>query len=261
MSLFLLIFGISILVAMLVYICVATWNKKIGVQLVFTLGGVGVISCIVVANAPNIAGLVLKYGDKATYGVELQRVEKKAQQVQTDAAEVRQMKKQIEDIVGRLEKSEQAAQEADKTLKGMQEQQAPRRLSDEQKRILVKALSPFRGQKVSLKFIMGDDNSQVFAKDFEDVLKSSEWEMTGGPKANPALFSSTPVGIELHLNEGEVEANRVPQSFDTLAKTLNGWRLLGRSALQKDKNIPAGEISIIVGRKPPVEEITPSPKQ
>lgn len=107
MSLFLLVLGIVILVAVIVFICVAAWNKRIGVQLAFTLGVMGVIACIVVANLPNIVGLVLKSGDKTAYGLELQRVEQKAKEVATDTDEVRRMKEQIEALVKRVEQGEQ----------------------------------------------------------------------------------------------------------------------------------------------------------
>lgn len=254
----LLICGVGIIAAVLLFVCVAAWHKRMSAHVIFALGAVGVIAGIVVTNLPDIVGLVLKSGVNASYGLQLQRVERAAQQVETDTTEVRQMKKQIELIVGRLEKGEQTAsqignavQEADKKLKDMQQQQATRRLSDEQKRILVNALSPFRGQKVSLECVLGDDEGYKFAKDFEDVFIRAGWDFGAIPGVSRTSYTRDPIGIEIHLHEKEGDAGRVPQGLDILAETLMQLGILDKRVLFKNAKIPVGEIQLRVGKNPP----------
>lgn len=103
----LLILGILIVIAVLTFICVASWHGKIGAQLGISLAVVAVIAAIVVANFPDMAGLVVKSGEKDLYSIQFQKVERAAQQVQTDADEVRQMKEQIKTLVKRVEQGEQ----------------------------------------------------------------------------------------------------------------------------------------------------------
>ena len=247
-----------------VVVGVALWllcRQQIAAGGFFGVTLAGVLAGAVVAGLPRIIAVTMKAGTTTSVAVKWQEVEKavqqvstQAQQVQTDAIEVRQMKEQIQEIVGRLEKSEQtvsqmdsAVQETNKGLKNIQEQQIPRRLSDEQRRTLVGALSSLQRLKVEILSVVGDSEGLGFSRNFRDVFKEAGW---GDVQMNVIIPTKDIVGIEIHVNEAEAKVRQVPPSVNALAKTLMQMGLVHKSQLFADPKTPVGKVVLTVGRKP-----------
>lgn len=128
--------------------------------------------------------------------------------------------------------------------------QLPRRLSDEQKQILIDVLSPFRGQKVSINGILGNDEGRDLVEDFKDVFARARWDLGGDSGVSRNIYTKDPIGIAIHLNKHEVEAGRIPQSAVVLGETLIQIGLLDQRAFLKDEKTPVGEIELRIGWKP-----------
>lgn len=240
--------GIFIMVAVLVGVFVAAVKKKMGPSTIVALVFAGIVVGLVVPNAPDLAGLVLKTGDKTAYSVQLEkRVEKKVQQVETDATEVRQMKEQIQMIVGRLEKGEQATQEASKKLRDLQK----RRLSNEQKQILVKALSPFQGQTVFIGEDFRADDGPELVQDFKDVFVEAKWKLEGESDSDViTAYRGAPIGIEIYTNKAEMNAGRILESAKVLNEALFKLGMIQQAAIIGSETTPIGRVEVGIGRRP-----------
>jgi hypothetical protein len=83
------------------------------------------------------------------------------------------------------------AKVAENQIEALQARQAGRTLSDQQKQSLIAALSPHRGQKVSVARIMGDGEAEPFANNFLDVFVASGWVFNGSRKFSKASTVKT----------------------------------------------------------------------
>jgi hypothetical protein len=143
--------------------------------------------------------------------------------------------------------SEQATTEQIESIKAAQRQ---RRLSDEQKRTLIAALSPYQGQKISVVRIMGDTEAEPPANDFVDVLVAAGWVFDGKPGVVQAAYDRDPIGIEPTLNQVEAKAGRIPPALPVLVDTLLQLNLIRERKGFANLNVPIGRIELRVGRRP-----------
>ena len=127
---------------------------------------------------------------------------------------------------------------------------APRRLSDQQKEMLIAALKPFHGQRVDVVCILGDTEGKQFAQDFDTVFRQAGWNDGGGSGISQAVITPDPKGIEVTLNQGEVSAGRIPKSAEVLVDTLAAAGLLNAKNAFVNAEAPADRITFRVGRKP-----------
>ena len=141
--------------------------------------------------------------------------------------------------------------ETRKQLESVKAAQQQRRLSVEQKHILISALSPFRGQKVSVARIMGDVEAEPLADDFVEVLVKAGWDFGGKPGTDQSAYDKDPVGIEVTLNQAEVEAGRLPPAAKALIVSLAKLSIINGDNAFVNPGIPADSIEIRVGKKPP----------
>jgi hypothetical protein len=135
-----------------------------------------------------------------------------------------------------------------KTARAPNEPELPRRLSESQKQALVAALSPFRGQKIDVVCIYGDEEGNQFSKDFDGVFRSAGWDNGGG--INHAKYDQNPVGIEVTFNQSEISAGRVPRAGEALIETLVNLGLVKRKQGFLSPQAPADRITFRIGINP-----------
>lgn len=127
-----------------------------------------------------------------------------------------------------------------------------RKLADAQRNILIAALSQFRGQKIDIVSAVGDTDGNRYAEDFALMFVAAGWDIGEGPRE--AVFTpAPPVGIQIAMNEGDVDAGRIPSSLKALAYTLAALKIIPQNTAARDANAPAGRITFRVGRAPPLQ--------
>jgi len=153
-----------------------------------------------------------------------------------------------EEADDRIKQLQNALSEADKKLSEFQKEPAPRRITGQQKAELIAALSPFRGQKVSIVCVMGDEEGLALAQDFVAVFVAANWHFEGTLGVAQATYSKNPIGVEVTLNENKVNANRVPPAAAALISSLISMGLTKGGF--KNAEVPADKIEVRVGNKP-----------
>ena len=147
----------------------------------------------------------------------------------------------------------------DSEMTEVREQMEPWTLSEEQRQFLIKELSPFRGQKVSIKCVFGNSNSLLMAKDFQSVFSESGWDFGGPPSVSRVEYVNPRIGIEVNLNETEVKSGRnetevntkhVPPAARVLITSLMKLGVHGKEVFA-DPKVPVGQIVFEVGSRPP----------
>jgi hypothetical protein len=135
-------------------------------------------------------------------------------------------------------------------LEKVEQQQAPRRLSAEQQRTLINALSPFPGQKIRISALMGNTESIDLANDFVFVVREASWDDDTGMvlymPAGPPL-----TGVEMIMNT-EVRDAGVPPAARALVDALIQVGILSGRNIRVKPEVPSGTIILNVGVKPPV---------
>ena len=158
------------------------------------------------------------------------------------AAEIGALKNQLTDAENRM-------LEAKKTTGEVTRAQAYRHLTDEQKQTLIKALSPFRGDKVRIFYIVGDAEGKAYAEEFLYVFAQAGWDYGGGFGVNQGIFDQDPIGIDITLNATQVATGKIPRAAETLARTLRALGLPERGF--RSPGVAPGTIELRIGKKPP----------
>ncbi len=130
------------------------------------------------------------------------------------------------------------------------QQSGPRRLSMEQQQRLVNILSAFKGQKVTTTSVIGDEEGDAFARDFQTVFAAAGWDHGTHDKVDHRYITPTPVGVMVAMNEGEANAGRFMPAIEALIGTLQQAGIMSRNELLVNSEVPVGEINLIVGYKP-----------
>ena len=140
--------------------------------------------------------------------------------------------------------------EAAQKLTNLQKGATHRSLLPEQKLRLIEALKPFAGQKVTVAAVMGSDDGLAFANDFMEVFRAAQWDIDPGSPTQAMYGNKTPVGLEPTMNQGEAEANRVPNSFVKLIETLAALNLAPPRAAFVNPEVEIGRIEMRIGVRP-----------
>jgi hypothetical protein len=121
---------------------------------------------------------------------------------------------------------------------------APRRLSSEQKKVLIQSLSPFKGNSVDIICLIGDSESFRYAEDFVSVFRAAGWDAGANTGINQAVFSGVPEGVMVKVVS---EAETHTPILEAFGKGLSmiGIRAVGIFAPGAKK-----PFELIVGRKP-----------
>jgi hypothetical protein len=157
----------------------------------------------------------------------------------------------------RQQEQEQAEQrhaaelaETQRRVEETRRQQAPRRLTEDQKRSLVAALSPFAGQKFKLEYGMGNNEAANYAADFMDVFRNAKWVDVGNSPIQAIWTGPGSVGIEVTLNQEEADKGAVPRAAFVLIETLGRLGLADHAGF-KNPQVPSQTIEFRIGAKPP----------
>ena len=141
--------------------------------------------------------------------------------------------------------------ELERKIASLQSPQAPRRMTAEQQQTLIKALSPFKGQKVTTTSVIGDEEGDVFARDFQTVFNAAGWDHGSHERVEHRFITPTPIGVMVAMNEGEAHAGRIMPSVETLISVLQQLGITSRGELLVNPQVPVGEINLIIGNKAP----------
>ena len=158
------------------------------------------------------------------------------------AAEIGDLKTQLAEAKNQLAEAENKVEEVTR-------KEANRHLTDEEKRTLISALSPFRGYKVRIFCILGDVEGKAYAEDFVNVFAQAGWDYGGGGGVKESRFDKDPVGIEITLNATQVAAGKIPRAAEPLGRTLSALGLAVGGFRSPD--VPPDTIEIRIGKKPP----------
>jgi len=158
---------------------------------------------------------------------------------QRDEAEVRR-KTEVEGLQNRLTAAQRKVAEF--------ERQAPRRLTDDQKRVLTRALSPFRNQKIAIESDMNDAESIEFATDFVNVFEAAGWSADNVGTVRAMYTGSAPIGVDVLVNP-ETDVAHIPAAVAALVSTLFELGIMRERNIGTDTTVAIGAMRLRTGRK------------
>ena len=168
-----------------------------------------------------------------------------------DSARAEKQQKEIDEAnafhAAQVEELKKKTGQVERKIGAFQRQPTDRQLSPAQGNALIHALSPFRGQKITVVCIANDLEGCRFAEAFKSVFVASGWNCEGVNEV--AYTGGHPVGIEATVNQTEAQAGRVPQAADRLLRALIILGLAGQEIFVHPA-VPAGQIEFRVGRPP-----------
>jgi hypothetical protein len=138
---------------------------------------------------------------------------------------------------------------AENRLAELERSVSQKRLSQEQKRLLVESLRPFAGQKVSIASIQGDTDGQVLAKDFVAVFEAAGWDHGGEAGLTTQQWDRDPVGIEVMLNDSDARGGRINAGLGALINAVRKLGLVYDNTVYMSDEVPSGEAQLRVGKK------------
>ncbi len=126
--------------------------------------------------------------------------------------------------------------------------QAVRRLSDDEKNVLINALRPYAGQRVMIAAIAGDADGKAYAEDFVEVFEAAGWQRTALAFRH---WDRDPVGVEVTLNEADGRAGRINTGVGALINVVRKLSLADSNTIYLTAEVPSGEVQIKIGKKLP----------
>jgi hypothetical protein len=127
------------------------------------------------------------------------------------------------------------------------QERPPRALTEAQKRSVIGALSPLRGQKFSVVCIANDAEGKNLAGEIVTVLRAAGWDFPEGAVAE-AAYSKEPIGLSVMVNAGQALAPSMLRPTSMLVKAFADVGLMQRDGALADPNIARDRIEIRVGR-------------
>ena len=134
----------------------------------------------------------------------------------------------------------------------LRSQTIARRLEESQTTELIKAISPFKGQKVFILCSTAAWDATPFAEDFLNVFKQAGWEPIDQIRYG-IVVGIDAIGIEVLVNPqmADVFGQVHMPSVITLINTLVTLNLMPSPSLGRMPEIDPGTIYIRIGRIPP----------
>jgi hypothetical protein len=121
-----------------------------------------------------------------------------------------------------------------------------RRLTMNEKDLLIETLRPFAGQKVSIAAIDSNDDDKAYVTDFVEVFEAAGWEH---PNVTYRRWDRDPIGIEITLNEADGRAGRVNVAIGALINVVRKLGLTDGNTIYMNGDIPAGQVEVKIGKK------------
>jgi len=140
----------------------------------------------------------------------------------------------------------------EKTVKGLQSQNVPRRVSAEQRAIIIAAPAPFAGQKVTIICTNTSWDCTNFAGDFQSAFRAAKWDVPD-TIAIGIPMGLDPVGVEFGVNPGWAP-DTPPAVLNTLGITMIRLGFARPPVnVARVTTIPFGTIEFRIGRIIPPE--------
>lgn len=168
--------------------------------------------------------------------------EKKARRAAESTSQQQQQLRELTELKLKL-------RETEGQLTDLQRKQMQRRLSDDEKKLLIDALTPFAGQKVAVASSLGDDDSKILAEDFVAVFDAAGWDHGGDEGISAERWDRDPVGIEVTLNESDARAGRISAGLGALINAVRKLGLVYDNTIYMNREVPAGQALVKVGKK------------
>ena len=169
---------------------------------------------------------------------------------------------QLIDLLNRFAKNQSDAEAMMAKLDGcltgvreVRERQAGRRLSDQQKALLLSALRPFKGAKVTVSAADGDPEAYGYASDFVAVFRAAEFELvvfaagaeTTGINGLRTLGGAPDTGVVLQPKDETAWKTPLFQSLD---RALSKGRIQHSAQYIGKLQIKPTDLEMYVGLKP-----------
>ena len=143
-----------------------------------------------------------------------------------------------------------AAKRLNEKIADLATKQADRRLTDEQKRTLIAALSPFHGQKVVIWTILGNSECKRFLEDFTEIFDKIGWDYDHGNRVFYGNYASDPVGVAIAVNKTLKDQHKVLSVVTPLTETLASFGLVPPKTVSPTDEVRPEEVGLVIGRKP-----------
>jgi hypothetical protein len=139
--------------------------------------------------------------------------------------------------------------ETENRLADLERKQMQKRLTADERRLLIEALRPFAGQKVAIASILGDEDGKTLAEDFVAVFDAAGWDHDGDAGISAQQWPRDPIGIEITLNESDARAGRVTAGIGALINAVRKLGLVYDNTVYMNGDVPAGQALLKVGKK------------
>jgi hypothetical protein len=91
-------------------------------------------------------------------------------------------------------------EKANAKIAAVQQQQAQRRLTDAQKQAIISAISPYRGQKVTIESVLGNGETKAYRDAFVEIFDAAGWDHNGDKGIAESVYDRDPVGIQITVH-------------------------------------------------------------
>ena len=164
-------------------------------------------------------------------------------------AEIDALKLQLAAADAKLATANAKLAEANRRLAELQTSETPRKLTYDQRRALIAALVPFRGQKLTITSVLGNSESRDYRDDFVQVFEASGWDLGGNKGIQESAYDVDPIGIEVtvhQINEHEGLSN---DAINALIHALRDLDLFETGGPKMSPVVPAGQFEFRIGHK------------
>jgi hypothetical protein len=224
-----------------------------GIDRTIQLWSIIALACLVMLES-----VAWGYGDRAK---RLRKIETARQEEAAKEANIKQEARisAAQEIAARAVKNSDQATER---ISGLEYSQIPMRLDVGQTARLMHTIRKYTRQKISIRYAPGDEAAKTFADSlFAEFFAFPSWDVIGFKEWDPIPLWN-PVGVSVALN-----ANDYYRLFGPENKKIAGDNDFGRAAedlveifpggklAMAPNDWPSGVIYLIVGKKPPLDEI------
>jgi uncharacterized membrane protein len=207
------------------------------------ISAIAVLALLVVAE-----GMALVYDSRKDSLIGAAERTVQEQRDQQEAENQRLHDEEAASLRQKLAEAQQKAEEASKQATALEAKNAPRVLSDTERRVLIDALKPFAGTKVNVVISLGDMEAKTYAGQFVEMFRAAGWDAGPSDGIAQAVYTGPPeYGIQVTVNEGEVRLGHLPPGSDSLLRTLIALGLT--KGVFVNSGTPVGEIEFRVGPK------------
>jgi len=187
-------------------------------------------------------------GKPSEAGSQLTELQRKLSETESRLAELQRKPSESGSALAELQRK---LSEHESKLAALHHKEMQKRLSDDEKKLLVEALKPFAGQKIALASRVGDEDGKVLAEDFIAVFDAAGWSHGGNAGVSFRRWDRDPLGIEITLNEADARAGRISGGLGALINALRKLGLAYDNTIYMTREVPAGLALLKIGRKLP----------